>query len=40
MEELAAKQGDIKKIEELDNRLNSICELVIEEIGKEKNNYL
>jgi HPt (histidine-containing phosphotransfer) domain-containing protein len=39
MEVLATEHGDIEKIRELDMRLNAICELVIEEIEKEKIKY-
>jgi HPt (histidine-containing phosphotransfer) domain-containing protein len=40
MEELGVRAAGIEKIKELNQSLNSICELAIEEIKKEKLNYV
>ncbi len=38
--ENAAKAGDMGKIKELDTKLNLICRQVIDEIEREKHNYI
>lgn len=40
MEQLGASSGSIEKIKELNKKLNSICEQAIEEIEKQKQNYI
>jgi HPt (histidine-containing phosphotransfer) domain-containing protein len=40
METLGAKAADIEKIKELNQKLNLICKQAIEEIEREKHNYV